>query len=842
MSAEPPPAEPNVPRVLLFGHRGAGKSALIGALLKAGETQGDVLRGEVVHSSVDLPRIRDAVYSGGKLDPQATELVSYAIRLKPWRVGATPVGEPLSVVLDDCDGKAAEALLDHPEPITQRDPNSPVARAVVEADAIVLLVDAASTDAELDEAFAEFDRFLKVVGRAKTDARAVGGFPIYLVLTQCDRLAHPGDSRRIWEVRVNDRIDHATQKFAEYLKEAGEEEEDGGPPSPFLAFGSVEFEVFAAAVRAPALPDHPHPGDTPFKVAELFRDCFAAARAHNTRVHASNTRLAWTVRLAAAALFAMLTGLVAVALFPPKSTGPDLNERVREYLAAEPPAAERLSEARIERNRATLAVFQSDRGFRDLEPELKQFVDSRLKEIADYKEYRRKLLATPAPGSTRNLNELNAVRDALTGVLALPPEYAWAETAAGELRRKWLADVKAIADAERKLVEAYREYDSAAAALMLSRSLDAGWLADIAALVARADRPPFPLADPLPDSPAIPQPRGDAVTYRVPYEFDEVYGARRYWEQSRDRLGHLRDLADALGAISAPDRPPAELVLPEPGTADSAALAGTRLAALRRTYPRPTEGYAEWTVGDFPDPARSELAARLKRSFDAGAWHVRKLLNPTDSVDGWKATAARLNEPAFREWGQFLHLLARLRDPTAPNPVTDLAAFLANLDTKTYDIDVPAFDLVVPLELTVGFERVVPKGEFTIVLSPGPGQTVARYSVGPGVVRDKATVYRLTREGNTKLAYRAGDDLRAEVPVEAGKRALSLLWGRDIPFADPGESKTFRFDRLSRPPQLSDRGPPGFKATPKVRLIPVGGTLPKLPALIAPLPKLLEEK
>lgn len=843
MSAAPSPAEPNVPRVLLFGHRGAGKSALIGALLKAGETQGDVLRGEVVHSSVDLPRIRDAVYSGGKLDPQTAELVSYAIRLKPWRVGAKPVGEPLSVVLDDCDGKAAEALLDHPEPITQRDPNSPVARAVVEADAIVLLVDAASTDAELDEAFAEFDKFLKVVGRAKTDARAVGGFPIYLVLTQCDRLAQPGDSRRIWEVRVNDRIDHAEKKFAEYLKEAREEEEDeGGSPSPFLAFGSVEFEVFAAAVRAPALPDQPHPGDTPFKVAELFRDCFAAARAHNERVHASNTRLAWTIRLAAAALFAMLTGLVAVALFPPKSTGPDLAERVHEYLAAEPPAAERLSEARIERNRATLAVFQSDRGFRDLEPELKQFVESRLKEIADYKEYRRKLLATPAPGSTRNLNELNAVRDTLAGELALPPEYAWAETAAGELRRKWLADVKAIADAERKLVEAYREHDSAAAALMLSRSLDAGWLADIAALVARADRPPFPLTDPLPDSPAIPQPRGDAVTYRVPYEFDEVYHARRYWEQTRDRLGHLRDLADALGAIAAPDRPPAVLVLSEPDGADSATLAGARLTALRRVYPRQAEGYPEWHVNDFPDPARTDLANRLKWSFDAGVRHVRKLLKPEDTATGWKVVAARLDEPALRDWGQLLHLLARLQEPTAPNPVTDLAGFLANLDTKTYDIDVPAFDLVVPLDLTVGFERVVPKGEFTIVLAPGPGQTVAKYSVGPGVIRDKATVYRLTREGATRLAYRAGDDLRAEVPVGAGKQALSLLWGRDIPFADPGESKTFRFDRLSRPPQLSDRGPPGFKATPKARLIPAGGTLPKLPVLIAPRPKLLEDK
>src|SRR5215470_733502 len=126
MTTPVPPPDIDVPRVLLFGHRGAGKSALIGALLKAGETQGETLRGEVVHSSVDLPRIRDAVYGGTKLDPHQTELASYTIRLRPWRVGTKPVGEPLTVILDDCDGKAAESLLEHPEPITSRAPDSPV--------------------------------------------------------------------------------------------------------------------------------------------------------------------------------------------------------------------------------------------------------------------------------------------------------------------------------------------------------------------------------------------------------------------------------------------------------------------------------------------------------------------------------------------------------------------------------------------------------------------------------------------------------------------------------------------------------------------------------------------
>src|SRR5436190_1736161 len=153
MATPEPPTDPAVPHVLLFGHRGAGKSALVGALLQAGETQRDTLRGEVVNSSADVPRIRDAVYGGKQIEPHGAELVSYVVRLRPWQSGKKAEGAPLVVVLDDCDGKAAEALLAHPDPITQRAPDSPVARAVVAADAIVLLVDAASNDEQLAEAF-----------------------------------------------------------------------------------------------------------------------------------------------------------------------------------------------------------------------------------------------------------------------------------------------------------------------------------------------------------------------------------------------------------------------------------------------------------------------------------------------------------------------------------------------------------------------------------------------------------------------------------------------------------------------------------------------------------------
>lgn len=820
----PTPADPATPRVLLFGHRGAGKSALIGALLQAGETQGETLRGEVVHSSVDLPRIRDAVYSGGKLDPHKSELVSYTIRLRPWRVGTKPVGEPLTVVLDDCDGKAAEALLEHPEPITTRAPNSPVARAVVGADAIVLLVDAASTDDELREAFVEFDTFLKVVGQAKTEAREVGGFPIYLVLTQCDRLAHPGDTMDAWETRVKERVDYAWKAFEAHLKDADPED---GEPSAYLPFGSVDLTVFAAAVRRPPLPGSPTPtpANHPYQVAELFRDCFAEARAHRERARASDTRLKWTIRFAVTAVVVLFGGLTAIALFPPQPTGPALAEKVRDYLVNEPAPVVRLADTRIDQTRATLAGFQSDSGYSDLEPELKGFVESRLKEVEDYRGYRAKLAGATAPASTRNLPDLNAVRSALKTDLALP-DFAWSETAAAELRQKWLDDCTAIEAAQKAMVDRYREYDKEATAHTLKRTFDAAWLADFDALVAKAEQPPFPLDSEIPGSRALSQPRGEAVTYRVPHEFDEVFHARRYWEQTRDLVGHLRDLADALGATTAPNRPAPVLVLPEPNGTDSTTLPGARWTALLRTYPRQSDGYPEWEVRNFPDPARTDLSARLKKSFDAGSRHIHKLMKVQDTKEGWKSLAATLNEPVYRDWGRLLHLLARLQDASAPDPIAELAKFLADLDTRPYALDLHAFDLVVPLDLTAGLDRVVPVGPLSITVTHGQEPPkVSKFAVGKGETRDNTTVYRLTPEGSGKIAYFAGDDFVVELPVKAGTQMLALRW-------ETGPSNTFRFDRLAREPRLT-KPTPGTDPAPGVKLIPsASSTIPKFPALM----------
>ncbi len=830
---EPMPPDPDTPQVLLFGHTGAGKSALLAALVRAGETQGETLHGEVQESSGRLAALRDAVYRGTELAQSNTELTSYTIRLRPWRDGTQSVANPTTVVLHDCSGKAAEGLIRHPSSLRDSETRAPVARAVIDADAIVLLVDATSDDEELQEAFEEFDTFLTVVAQGKANAREVGGYPILLVLTKCDELAVPGDTRAQWEGRVQHRAERAWKQFDAFLKDA---DPDDSIPSPFLPFGSIDLSVHAVAIRQPKLADSPAAPDTPYRVAELFRDCFDAARTHRERVTASNRQLKWTVRAALVLVGALFLGSLGVALFPPQRGDPGLAERVKGYVEHEPEAAVRLADGTISKNKQELAAFRDDPAFIGLPGDLRSFVVGRLKEIDDYRAYRAKLAFAISPGDTRTLDDLKKVERALVeGELRLPEEYTWGKTAAAQLRDKWRADVSAIREAEAKFLERYRDFVRRGTVLTLSPGFGGNWRADVETLTAEAARPPAPFADPLSGSPTLNQPRGQAVANRVPYEFERVYHARRDWDYTRDRLARLRELADALDLTAGPDRPDAVLALPEPGPGlDSAKLPGMRLFALRHLTREPDD-LRVLDLSNFPDPGRAILADRLDRSFRTGARHVHALIlarigsnaETKDTPDGWRAVADGLIDPAFADWGRLLHLLLRLRDPAATNPVTELAAFLR---TTKFDLDLKGFDLLIPPDLSL--DKVVPSGPLTVAVTPRTGgSAVQRFKQSGTAVREgSAMSYRFLGEGNRKLTYQPGDELRVEIPVRSGTQELKLVW-------EVGGTKTYQFDRFNREPRLVKANGNSEPAT-GVRLTPTeGSSVPRLPALFPELKK-----
>jgi hypothetical protein len=785
-----------------------------------------VLGCRVIDPSGRLSSIRDHVYGDRGLEFAAAEVVEYRLRLEDPSGAYSPFG-PDEVILLDCEGKAAEAAIRHPHKM--RDPKARAAlRAVGQADAIVLMVAAPATDEQLLAAFKDFTGFLDAIEEQKAFSREVGGFPVYLALTQCDRLARTGDDADTWDDRVERRKQYVLDRFSEYLEDPDGE---GDIASHYLPFGSIDLDVAAVAVRRPRLSGESEPTDEPAGVAELFRDCLAAAEAHRERVAESDRRLTWTVRSVGSAVGLLAAAVVAVALFQTPPSNPGLADRVKEYEYREPTtAAVRLSDPQMSRSARVLAGFRDDPSFGGLPAELQQFVGTRLKEIEDYRAYRDRLSGASSPAEARGLEELDRTEARLRGELAPPAEYGWAETDAGRLWQKWVTDAELVRSAEAAWNGWYRElvWDATKATLPDAETYQdrfgGSWRAAVGALVERAGRPPFNTAEQMPGSRTLPRPHGEAVTYLIPFEFERVYQARADWETARDRLLAVRDLADALGLTAGPDRPPAVLVLPEPGPGvDSIALATERWAALRTAYPRQPESYPAWSLANFPDPGKTALANRARQQFETGARHMRQLLrarvgtSPTALAD--RATrerlAAELESPGFADWGKLLSLLARLPDADAP----DLAAFLRR---DHFELTLTGLDLSIPdtfreQEVTPGPDRTL-----TVRLNPRPGEPkrepvvlLLRTPPGPGVKAGGTTVYRFTPVAGGGLTYFPGDRLTVETTVRTvGGPEFKLTW-------DVGRSEVYQFDRLS------GTLPGGVRLTPAP-----GSSVPPLPALL----------
>jgi hypothetical protein len=787
--------DPAAPRILLFGHPGSGKSSLLGALHRAGETQLEQLGTEVIDPSGRLPRISQHIYAGTPLERTQTELVTYELRLKH---GANQPAQ--TAVIHDCDGNAANALLKHPDPITERDVRGLVASAVVQADLLALVVNAGAADEDLDDAFDEFLMLLERVHGRKVFEREVGGFPIELILTQCDALFEPGDTRERWLEEVASRLDHALNRFEEFLREQG-------AVTDYLPFGSITLHGHGVAVREPG-------GNEPFGVAECFHEFFRRAEAHRNRVKRSQKQLRRTLWAVACLVWLLFTGAVAVSLYQPPPADPGLASRVQSYRDREPPAAERLSTRNLTKNRRLLAEFQADSGFFALPSDLREFVAGRLNEVDEYQAYVAKLAATPSPAETRSLEELARTEAKLLGELSPPARYTWGDTEAVKLRDKWLADAPALRGAEAAWQEWYRGLVNQALALTHTRTFEGEWRDRVAALEVAGTRPPFDDAAPIPGSPSVPLARGEAATYGAAAAFDRVYEASRDWEFTRTRLGRMRDFADALGLTSDPSRK--LLDVPPPGVAFDPAERVKRIASDTAL------SLNDWPLANFPEPGRAVLAARLRESTGHAAKHTRMLIGAklaADSPDAWRKLADELADPAIRDWGRLLHLLLKLEDSQAADPVLELAAFLRKPE---FALDLKGVELTIPAALRV--PALVPAGPMTVTVVPANGEPVLRNFKlsGEAVTVGLNTLYRMVPEKPGAIAFKPGDGLRIELPVRSGEQKLQLIW-------DDSMNRTFPFDRFTREPRIT----PGSEPGTGVVLAPAfGSRVPKLPLLL----------
>jgi hypothetical protein len=180
-------------RLVLFGMPAAGKSSLLGALSQAARLQEHLLNGRLTDLTHGLEELRTRLYEE-QARRTADEVVPYPVDYEPFADDgpALVAHRHCGAVVFDCDGRVANDLLVRHKALDEESPEGTLAREVLEADVLILVVDAAAPAAQIDADFTEFDRFLRLLEQQRGEQTEVAGLPVFLVLTKCDLLAEPG--------------------------------------------------------------------------------------------------------------------------------------------------------------------------------------------------------------------------------------------------------------------------------------------------------------------------------------------------------------------------------------------------------------------------------------------------------------------------------------------------------------------------------------------------------------------------------------------------------------------------------------------------------------------------
>jgi hypothetical protein len=311
---------------VLFGMPDAGKSSLLGALAQAGQSQERALGGRLIDPSSGLAELQRRVYDDR---PRETleEIVPYSVALDPISGTKPDPDRRESAVLIDCDGRVANDLLTQRRTLPDDAPANTLAGAIEGADALILVVDAGASPAQVDADLAEFVRFLRLFRRERGRRTDVGGLPVYLVLSKCDLLAQPDDTPAAWQARVEARQAEVGRRFREFLADDADE---GTVP-----FGDLNLDLAATAVKWPALAGAPARPREPWGVAELFRKALAAAKSFHQRRRQSQRRLAWTVLGSAAVIGGLALFAGGLLLNRPSLQRSELAAKVESYRARE---------------------------------------------------------------------------------------------------------------------------------------------------------------------------------------------------------------------------------------------------------------------------------------------------------------------------------------------------------------------------------------------------------------------------------------------------------------------------------------------------------------------------
>jgi hypothetical protein len=796
--APPVPDDPSAVRIVLFGMPDAGKSSLLGALAQVAHTQGRALHGHLTDLSHGLGELRNRLYDGHQLETQQ-EIVPYPVRFAPSGHAGFPA------ILYDCDGRAANDFLTQKRSIDGDAAPGSLAWAILNADLLILAVDASAGHDQIEADFLEFQRFLYHLEDYRQDQHAVGGLPVFLVLTKCDLLARDTISRSMWESRIDERTKDVARRFQEFLANAGN----------LLAFGTLNLDVHATAVRRPALTDDAAQPREPYGVAELFHTVFGDAVEFRTRSRRSHKRLMWTVGGAAGFLGAMLVAGAIFLTTSSTSIEPTLADRVETLRAAEGPTpAARLGEG-LERRLRDWQAVEDDPAFPELPDQLKAFVQGRLDEGHAYTQFREDLAAIPPPMRAHSVAELGQTEQKLARlVLPQPYQTEWTETDAVRERDRLLKkEIPTLREAVGKLTQFYFALTNRVTTLLTTADLTPEWEQRVRSVEATGKIPPFSRSEPV---------------QGLAYDYDDVAIARDEWDRSLERLTRVRDLSTALGVLG--DDPAKAPLALRPPTADTniPEQASARWTSLRSLYP----DFAKWSLIGLPDTIRPDVERRVRRTVEQSTRDAQRVvldklrgLNTSGKEEpaDWPRLGEYLLSPALANWREIVGYTTRLLDPSAENPIQVTAAFLRR---TTFDLDVRRVQIRIPDVLSDAPVR--PAGDLVLVYQETGSAERTRIDLKPSgePVRDRQSIV-YTFAGGSSLVYRPGDEFHAELPVKKGELNLRFTWASS-------RTLSFQFERLLREPRMHSPDQSNVEGQPADGVVTtvVEGKFPIVPAMV----------
>jgi hypothetical protein len=775
---------------VLFGTSGAGKSSLLGALAQAAQTQEPILNAHLTDLSQGLGELQRRLYEDA---PRQTleEVVPYPVAFDSFpSSGPDSHGRHVDAIFIDCDGRMANDLLARRRSLGADSGDGPLAQQILRSDALILVIDASASQAQIDSDFAEFGRFLRFLEEHRGVRSEVAGLPVYLALTKCDLLAQPGDNTSAWMDRIEEQKREVGRRFQAFVTRRLAR---GRAP-----FGTVNLLVWATAVKRPGLADSPPRPREPFGVAELFRRSLQAARGFRRRRRRSGRRLLWTVA-GTVGVIALMAGFAASRLADRFRAAPAaLLEKIANYRAAEGDTPSTRLREPLLRRISELTEITSDADFSALPEEDQEYIHGRLQELEEYRAYWERIqgIRIDELRSGAELQEL--ARRLRAGDLDLPAphESEWSQTEAGLLHSRLIKNADALREGIRESEEWFRGSIQQGEQLWTfagGKPIDTRtwrqWQTQVRALLARG----FPHAE------AEELPSSDGLTYAPVFRFDRVASARRDWEQLQRRLTKLRDLVAALGlAGQLPTGERQPLDIPEHF---SATQSSNYLEQLSRLYPQLSK---ELPNVELPDAVFADLRRTARVSYEhlieAGRQAVLNRLQQAsasgpETAGLWRGVREWLaGSSELRDWRTLATVLERIDLPDAPDPVTTLVNFLGH---DRFDVNVERIALEVPFS-----RNVVPAGALTMYHAPSGAEPAPALTFrltddfGHRDPQAQVTHYSFDREKGAAIAYRPGEVLYAVLPVKKdGEGDWVLTWARS-------RSEVYQFERLVRPPRL----------------------------------------